>query len=145
MTHNPSEIKIIGKNLNSYIQNCCSCNRKIYTIDKRKRKCRSCLKELKGGRIYTSNFFDIKKKLLLKQNNCILCKSKIRIAVHHRDGNTKNNDTQNLIVICSACHSSLHRKFGNKLKKMTIEQIPLKIDVGLFGNRLIYQSNIDII
>ena len=29
--------------------------------------------------------------------------------VHHRDGDKKNNDTDNLMTICASCHRELHQ------------------------------------
>ena len=43
------------------------------------------------------------------RDNCSLCSSKKNIHVHHLDRNPRNNREDNLLVVCSACHSKLHR------------------------------------
>lgn len=38
---------------------------------------------------------------------CVVCDSSEDL-VHHRDGDKKNNDVENLIPICAACHQKVH-------------------------------------
>lgn len=40
---------------------------------------------------------------------------------HHIDGNRRNNDINNLMIICSNCHLKIHkRKFNEKNKEIII-------------------------
>lgn len=57
-----------------------------------------------------------KREAVLKRDGykCQTCGSVIRLLVHHKDGNGRrnkapNNDMNNLITLCQACHINLHR------------------------------------
>ena len=39
---------------------------------------------------------------------CSTCKSTENLDVHHKDGNWKNNDQNNLETLCHSCHMKLH-------------------------------------
>lgn len=41
--------------------------------------------------------------------NCNASIRNIRIHVHHKDGNTKNNVLSNLCLLCISCHMSIHK------------------------------------
>lgn len=41
---------------------------------------------------------------------CAFCGTEKNIHIHHKDENNKNNKTNNLMLLCSACHLSLHAK-----------------------------------
>ena len=43
-------------------------------------------------------------------NSCIKCASKDNIEVHHIDENRKNNNMDNLMVLCRSCHHFQHSK-----------------------------------
>jgi len=47
---------------------------------------------------------------------CELCGSTKNVDVHHRDGNYKNNSSENLILVCRSCHMKLHRRIPHKCK-----------------------------
>lgn len=40
---------------------------------------------------------------------CVICGSVEDLALHHIDGNTKNNKVENLEWLCSKCHADEHR------------------------------------
>lgn len=42
------------------------------------------------------------------KTNCEDCKSKIKLQIHHKDKNRKNNNINNLITLCSKCHKKYH-------------------------------------
>jgi len=48
----------------------------------------------------------LKNKVREKHNNkCTICgNEKDNLQIHHKDGNFKNNDLQNLILLCKNCH-----------------------------------------
>lgn len=44
---------------------------------------------------------------------CKNCGKEGRLEIHHRDGNRRNNEDENLIAICPSCHKKIHyREFG---------------------------------
>jgi len=42
---------------------------------------------------------------------CNECKSWVRLEVHHKDGNHKNNDASNLQWLCHNCHVRKHNRY----------------------------------
>jgi len=45
--------------------------------------------------------------------NCMICQRKIMIpTIHHIDGNHKNNCKKNRLVLCSDCHTAIHKGIG---------------------------------
>lgn len=72
---------------------------------------------------YLSNRFDINsdalKKRLIKEsifeakchhcNNHTWLNEPIPLELHHKDHNHKNNNLDNLTIVCSNCHSYIHR------------------------------------
>lgn len=72
-------------------------------------------------------------------NECAVCKSKENLHIHHVDGqgltikrNRRNNDGNNLIVLCLVCHIRIHnkkREFASEDDiKLVSEYFPEKID-----------------
>jgi GTP cyclohydrolase I len=41
-------------------------------------------------------------------NECSFCQSKEKLLVHHKDKNFLNNDLENLMILCTKCHSKIH-------------------------------------
>lgn len=41
---------------------------------------------------------------------CVECLKTTALEVHHRDGDWRNNDPSNLIVLCNDCHDQAHRQ-----------------------------------
>ena len=39
---------------------------------------------------------------------CVTCKAKTNLHVHHKDRNPANNSPENLEVLCASCHLKLH-------------------------------------
>ena len=49
------------------------------------------------------------RRLKKTYKECVLCKSKDKLEMHHKDGNHKNNERSNLIIICrKECHYFWH-------------------------------------
>ena len=59
------------------------------------------------------NFEKAKKIIFLKKiKKCIQCGSTDCIQVHHKDGDCKNNNLNNLKILCQICHYKEHKKLG---------------------------------
>ena len=69
--------------------------------------------------MYTVIMTSISKKVLevresvkkRDNNKCCVCSTSYRIQIHHRDGNTDNNDISNLMLLCEPCHKGIHFVF----------------------------------
>lgn len=58
---------------------------------------------------YYPSIFKKKQKILKTTiGECQSCKSKLYLQVHHIDKNKFNNEDSNLILLCYACHKSIH-------------------------------------
>lgn len=42
------------------------------------------------------------------ERECAFCKTKEKVAIHHIDGDKKNNYKKNLIAVCNHCHMMIH-------------------------------------
>jgi hypothetical protein len=49
-----------------------------------------------------------------KRRHCERCGATRQLEQHHRDQDTKNNLSHNLITLCKACHDSAHQKISRK-------------------------------
>jgi len=65
----------------------------------------------KGSWQYGSGFsVGMKKRLIAKRGGvCERCGSADHLHVHHRDFGTTDHSEGNLLVLCAACHRTLHR------------------------------------
>lgn len=71
------------------------------------------------------------KKLLIEDigNFCELCNTSkwldnpITLEVHHIDGNNKNNELQNLQILCPNCHSQTDNYRAKNIKKKICNQL----------------------
>jgi len=58
-------------------------------------------------------------KVLERDNfKCQNCYKMVSLCVHHKDGNKKNNDIENLITLCKRCHRLVH------LASMVLQMLP---------------------
>lgn len=48
-------------------------------------------------------------RLLASPECCDQCGTRLRLEVHHRDGDPYNNASENLRVLCVPCHKATHR------------------------------------
>lgn len=64
------------------------------------------------------------RKIMLEKKNIILCElcnktisESNKIHIHHKDYNRKNNQKNNLMILCSKCHNGkIHKCWINKLR-----------------------------
>ena len=107
-----------------------------------KTKCLNCGKEIRMERANRPRKFcsiECKNEMRLKNSNpryvkwqktraaikaehgqCTKCGATENLHVHHIDHDTKNNDVENLIVLCQSCHMKYHRL--HDYQAMTFEQ-----------------------
>lgn len=108
-----------------YKVSCSDCQRILMRKNRCKFKCSFC----KNGK-KIPNWNSIRISIMKRDGGCVLCKTKERLHVHHKNSNRYNNSEENLITLCIQCHLSQHK---TKFKKI------IGIKRGEFGNRLIYQ------
>lgn len=51
--------------------------------------------------------------------HCAICYGAKFLTVHHKDKNVKNNDLENLQIICRDCHNEIH---GVNTKKSVVRR-----------------------
>lgn len=59
---------------------------------------------------YKNGIYSYRKRIKFKCIRCGYDEFATSIIAHHKDGNRKNNKRNNLISLCSNCHTALHRK-----------------------------------
>ncbi len=68
----------------------------------------------------------IQKRLASQRKGCCEnCGASESLSIHHKDRDWMNNDTSNLMTLCSSCHTSLHHKAGDIV--MTKEPTPCTV------------------
>jgi len=63
-----------------------------------------------GYKSFASNQFSyayLPKLSISVLNGCTKC-GKRMVFIHHKDGNSKNNSEENLLPLCSSCHTNAH-------------------------------------
>lgn len=69
------------------------------------------VKKGENSQLYTAAHHSSRKVVYLiedREKKCELCGTTINIDVHHKDGNYRNNRSENLMVVCRSCHMKLH-------------------------------------
>ena len=46
-------------------------------------------------------------------NLCEICGSTNQLRVHHKNKNRKDNNLDNLMIVCKSCHNKIHEKWKN--------------------------------
>lgn len=87
--------------------------------------CKNC----KTPSLYGRGWDRANKLARLRDKVCQICGVDKRLQVHHKDGNIKNSNLDNLILYCQSCHQSQHRTNFKEIKDLRI---------GKYGTRLIY-------
>lgn len=88
----------------------------LNSFNKRKYCNRICMRKAylstgEGNQKYSSAHESARKinDLLLNKKTCELCGKSGKMDVHHKDENYKNNEVENLQVLCRSCHMKIHR------------------------------------
>lgn len=103
---------------------CDKCGKYVAKHVKRKFVCAECL-------FYKNSFHPLSDKLKT-ESPCQICGDTKNLHVHHKDRNKHNDSLDNLLVVCSQCHSSIH---AHGLV------MPKGIKWGKCGKRLVYNNN----
>lgn len=106
-----------------YIKICKKCGKKLYTNNPNQQLHKGCrAKKINRGK----NFNKSRIKVLIRdQQVCQHCGFDFKqggksnqIHVHHIDKNPKNNNVNNLVLLCAKCHKlAHHQKLNFKFKK----------------------------
>lgn len=59
-----------------------------------------------------TNKHTLRKRILARDQYCQECADTSHLQVHHKDGNHKNNDETNLVLLCKTCHAAYHVRRG---------------------------------
>lgn len=60
---------------------------------------------------------------LYHKKECVVCGEKLVVAVHHADGDKKNNDPRNLIPLCPTHHQYMHSKHRHVIEGVVKEYV----------------------
>lgn len=71
----------------------------------------------KGGVSRTYCHRIMKENLNLIQKCQICDNNKVKLEIHHKDFNCKNNNLNNLIIVCRSCHNKIHKRIPPIKKK----------------------------
>ena len=55
--------------------------------------------------------------------------------IHHIDGNPRNNDFGNLVLLCPNCHSEIIELLSEKRRKTYVKKVVEGLDKSSFDNR----------
>jgi len=55
--------------------------------------------------------------------------------IHHIDGNPRNNDFSNLVLLCPNCHSEIIELLSEKRRKTYVKKVVEGLDKSSFDNR----------
>jgi hypothetical protein len=95
---------------------CAHCKTEFFTSPSRKRKycCMACVNK-SAKEVWLPEFTTVRKKMVNRGmlTSCVRCGYSEHpeiLGVHHKDRNRKNNDLNNLEILCPNCHSLEHRK-----------------------------------
>lgn len=94
-----------------------------YNIKRKDRKGKNNSKYRNGKYCYSYGYREYRN--LLKKDKCSICKqTEGQLDIHHIDFNHTNDVIENLQVLCSSCHSTIHRNYEwqNKRNKEKIKR-----------------------
>lgn len=129
-----------------YLVLCKVCNKNFSVAKRGVKMCKACDIDFghnEGYIKYSGHFFAIRDTIFARdKHKCQFCRTDKRLAVHHIDTNSHNNDQNNLLTLCIQCHFGLHKNYTHEqLEKYSIWDIrPRKYIRGSSGNRPVWQS-----
>lgn len=71
---------------------------------------------------------------------CTNCDAVDELEVHHRDGDRTNNDPENLLPLCTDCHSAVH---SGSLSELADELLPVEERPQIDPETTSYQFEVD--
>ena len=60
-----------------------------------------------------------------RSSSCGRCGATANLAIHHKDGDWRNNDPSNLETLCGSCHTALHHSQGDLVTRRPVK--PCKV------------------
>jgi len=72
-------------------------------------------------------------RIMMANNRCDICGSADKLVVHHKDKNSRNNNRDNLMKICSNCHVEIHKNLRSTLETTEIGRHNLARAVSRIG------------
>ena len=67
--------------------------------------------------------------------NCgVRLKEDFELLVHHIDGNPRNNEVSNLVLLCPNCHSEVMELLSEKRRKTYVKKVVEGLGKHYFGN-----------
>ena len=93
-----------------------------------------------------ANVSDLKRKLCQRSGDkCEGCKLDLDCAVrltedlepqiHHIDGNPRNNEVNNLVLLCPRCHSEIMELLSEKRRKAFAKKVVENLEKSFFSNK----------
>jgi thymidylate synthase ThyX len=80
------------------------------------------------GENITNNAGHWRGRKAIEKRSCSICDGQEKLEVHHKDGDPKNNDPSNLVVVCQKHHQMYHGKHvllaAHPVKIAKIEELP---------------------
>jgi len=55
--------------------------------------------------------------------------------IHHIDGDPRNNEISNLVLLCPNCHSKVIEQLSEKRRKTYVKKAAERVDKSFLGNR----------
>ena len=55
--------------------------------------------------------------------------------IHHIDGDPRNNEISNLVLLCPNCHSEVIELLSEKRRKIYVKKVVEGLDKSFFGNK----------
>ena len=65
--------------------------------------------------------------------DCVVkLKEDLELLIHHVDGDPRNNETSNLVLLCPRCHSEVMDLLSEKRRKTYVKKVVEGLDKSLF-------------
>jgi hypothetical protein len=68
-------------------------------------------------------------------NCCVRLTEDLEPLIHHIDGNPRNNEISNLVLLCPNCHSKVIELLSKKRRKTYVKKVVQGLGKYYFGNR----------
>lgn len=105
--------KSANKGIRKYVIPCRECGHLEGRVEYEEYLCRFCRDVTRPPHDWGKT----KKRLFsMRGKRCQICKrDSVQLCVHHIDMNRRNNEYENLQILCQQCHKSRHQNMGKQL------------------------------